>query len=123
MACAVDPALVRAACYCVVQEGQTAQTPALTTSSTACTHWWRWRPTSVWWWDHDQCRGSRVRQGLAPVPGQRDQEGEDMGAKGGSLGTTETWEKEEEKRQKDGIGMARTWVEKKEEAQKRAREQ
>ena len=41
-----------------------------------------------------------MRHGVAPVPGQRDQEGEDRGAEGGSLGATETWEKEEEKRQK-----------------------
>ena len=64
-----------------------------------------------------------MRHGVAPVPGQRDQEGEDRGAEGGSLGATETWEKEEEKRQKDGSGLARTWVEKTEEAEKRAGEQ
>ena len=76
----------------------------------------------VWWWDHGQCRGSGVRHGVALVLGQQDQEGEDRGAEGGSLGATETWEKEEEKRQKDWSGLARTWVEKKEEPEKRARE-
>ena len=63
-----------------------------------------------------------MRHGVALEAGQRDQEGEDRGIEGGTLGVTKTWQKEAEERQEDGSGLARTWVESKEEAEKRAGE-
>ena len=41
--CGVDLALVRAARHCLVQGGQTAQTPTTTSPSTARTLRWRWQ--------------------------------------------------------------------------------